>query len=212
MRELSDHPVAEECHRGVVGREIAADDERGRAVQGAPCGARCHFDVAGEPAGVGDGGDEAPEPVVRGEPGRCRRPDATEEHQAIVRGMRHAVVDVAIEAPAQRLDRIRRRRPMLRQRLVEGREAVVDHAIDERVLVAEVVVDGRRSHAGPCAQLADRETGFAAAGEEYLGGGEDVAAGRLGFELAGAGDRGADGHGRPYSGATFPSQRGIAML
>ncbi len=101
---------------------------------------------------------------------------------------------------------------MLRERLVEGREAVVDHAVDERVLVAEVMVNGRRRDAGPGAHLADGEARLAAAREEDLGGGQDVAPGRLRLELAGTDGRRSGGHVVPIAVLHSPVNGGIVPL
>ena len=111
--------------------------------------------------------------------------------------MLEPVFDVAIEAPAQALDRIRGWRPLAVVGMVEFVEAVVDDAVDERRLVAEVVVDRRRRDAGAEADLADRETFLAVRGEELLGRVEDRTARGLGLEIAGAGGGGA---GRRHRG------------
>src|SRR5439155_1499982 len=80
------------------------------------------------------------------------------------------------------------RRAAARQGLVELREAVVDHALDERALVAEVMVDGGRGHAGARAELADGEV---ALGEQVLGGRQDRAPRGLRLGVAGAGEGGS---------------------
>ena len=182
-------------------------------MDGAPRGACRHLDIDAEPPGVGDGGDEPSQPIVRCQPGGRRPSAAPEEHQSVVRGMRDAVVDVAIEPPAQRLHRVcRRRGAILRQRLIEGREGIVDDAVDQRVLVAEVMVDGGRRDAGAGAQLPDGETVLAAAREQGLGGAQDGAPGGLGFELAGAGGRRSGGHVAAIAALHSPVNGGIVPL
>ena len=99
--------------------------------------------------------------------------------------VRATVLDVAVECPAQPLDRVAGGRSVL-VGTIELREAVVDDAIDERRLVAEVVVDGGRRDSRAEADLADRQPLFAAAGEQRLGGVEDRAPGRFRFEIAGS--------------------------
>src|SRR5437867_426585 len=122
------------------------------------------------------------------------------QREAVVGRVREAVLDVAVEGPGERLDRVGRR-AAARQGLVELREAVVDHALDERALVAEVMVDGGRGHAGARAELADGEV---ALGEQDLGGRQDRAPRGLRLGVAGAGESGgAGGHGPLYSAAIF---------
>src|SRR5207244_7155273 len=111
-------------------------------------GARRLLDRNAQLARGGDGGEHAAEPVVRREAGRRGPPRvALLEHEAVVGRVREAVLDVAVEGPGERLDRVGRR-AAARQGLVELREAVVDHALDERALVAAVMVDGGGGHAG----------------------------------------------------------------
>ena len=178
-----------------------------------PCGAGRQLDVDVEPAGVGDGGDEPPQPIVRCQP-RGRRPSAApEEHQPVVRGMRDAVLDVAVEPPAQGIHRVcRRGGAILRQRVIEGCEGLVDHTVDQRVLVAEVMVDGRGRDAGAGAQLPDGEAVLAPTREQRLGGGQDGAPGRLGLELAGAGGRRSGGHAAAIAPLHSPVNGGIVPL
>src|SRR5947199_322990 len=69
-----------------------------------------------------------------------------------------------------------------------------DQTVNERALVAEVVVDGGRRHSGTRTQLADREALLAAAREQRLGCGQDRAPGRPGPTVALA-ERSCRAHG-----------------
>src|SRR5437773_12227966 len=208
--ELGDQPVAQERDGGIPGGEVAAAEQRRDAAPGAPAGPRRLLDRNAQLARGGDGGEHAAEPVVRREAGRRGPPRvALLEHEAVVGRVREAVLDVAVEGPGERLDRIARR-AAARQSLVEVREAVVDHARDQRRLVAEVMVDGGRRHPGAHAELADREV---ALGEQVLGGRQDGAPRGLRVGVAGAGEGGgAGGHGPLYSAAIFGESRGPAGL
>ena len=128
-----------------------------------------------------------------------------------MRRVPEAVLDVAIEDPAQRLDRIARHRA-LRERPIEVGEAIVDDALDERGLVAEVMVNRGGRDAGTGAHLANRQSFLARAREQMLGGVEDRAPGRLGLEIAGAQGAGLDGHGAAYSDVTLEMQGGPQAL
>jgi len=109
----------------------------------------------------------------------------------------HAVLEVLIEAEAEAFDRIGRRRPVL-EGAIEGGEAVVDDAADQRRLVPEVVIDRRRRDARADADLADREAVFADARKQLLRSGEDGSPGRLGPLGAGA-ELGRSRHGETIS-------------
>src|SRR4029453_10634193 len=96
-----------------------------------------------------------------------------------------------------------------RRRLLIGLgEAVLDDAVDERGLVAEMMVDGGWRHAGPRTHLADGEPHLAPGRQQLAGRVEDRAPGGLGRGLAGTERGDAGGHGRFYSGATYSGQRG----
>src|SRR5438132_11404257 len=118
--------------------------------------------------------------------------------------MREAVLDVAVEGPGERLDRVGRG-AAAGEGPVEDREAVVDHALDERALVAEVMVDGGRRHAGARAELADGEVALR---EQVLGRRQDGAPRGLRVGVAGAGEGGGTGgHGALYSAAIRAESR-----
>src|SRR5439155_15582260 len=103
--ELGDQPVAQKRDGGILGGEVAAGEQRGDTVRGAPAGARRLLDRDAQPARGGDGGEHAAQPVVRREPSRRGPPRvALLEHEAVVRRVREAVLEVAVEGPGERLD------------------------------------------------------------------------------------------------------------
>src|SRR3989441_13216604 len=53
--ELGDQPVAQKRDGGILGGEVAAGEQRGDTVRGAPAGARRLLDRDAQPAGGGDG-------------------------------------------------------------------------------------------------------------------------------------------------------------
>src|SRR5262249_11780303 len=93
-----------------------------------------------------------------------------------VGGMAEAVLEVAVERPAERRERVGRGRTPS-ERPVEGGEALVDHPVDERPLVAEVMVDGGRGHVRTAADLAGGEAVLPGGGWVVCGGGQDGGAG-----------------------------------
>src|SRR5262249_9970247 len=185
-----DERLAHERERGVVDAEMSADDERGDAVRCRPARARRRLDRDGEPARVRDRGEHATQTVARGDAGRSPARGAALEHQTVVRGVRPAVLDVAVERPAERLDWISQSRAT-GERGIERREAVVADAIDERLLVAEVMIHGRRRDPGARTELADGE--IAVGGKQCLGSTEDRRTRRLRVAIA---DAGHGGHAR----------------
>src|SRR2546430_2980395 len=196
--ELGDHRVAHERDGGSPGFPETGDQQRRDAVDGGPERGGGVFDRCRETSRRVDCGDAQPQPIVRGERGSggpSRR--GALEHQAVVRRMREPVLDVAREAPAQRLDGIRPR-PPAREGPVEFRKALVDEPVDECALVAEVMVDGRRRHAGASTELADREPRFSAARQQRLRRREDRAPRGGRAPIAGA-QRRCGRHGSSYS-------------
>ena len=145
-----------------------------------------------EAARGGDGGEPAAEPVVRGEPRRRPPRLAALEHEAVVCRVREPVLDVPVERPAERLDWIGGGRAPGEGGIELG-EAVVDDAVDERALVAEVMVDGRCRHTGAGAELADGESCLAAGGEQRLGSVENDPPRDLGLEVPRACSGGTEG-------------------
>src|SRR5439155_1233014 len=56
--ELGDQPVAQERDGGILGGEVAAGEQRGDTVRGAPAGARRLLDRDAQPARGGGGGEQ----------------------------------------------------------------------------------------------------------------------------------------------------------
>ena len=101
---------------------------------------------------------------------------------------------VALEQPPQRLDRVVGLRPRRGDRAVQALAHPLEHGVEQRILAAEVPVDGGGREADPAGDGRHAQAAHAAVGHERERGVNDLVLADLGLELLA-------GHGSPLVNA-----------